>query len=73
MERRASEKLEERSPERRVLTRVSGERSTRQSDFTGEKAFKLYDTFGLPLDFIQDACRDVGVEFDQDGFERAMA
>ncbi len=36
------------------------------------KAFKLYDTFGLPLDFIQDAVRDAGIEFDQAGFDRAM-
>jgi alanyl-tRNA synthetase len=41
--------------------------------YPGEKAFKLYDTFGLPLDFIQDACRDQGVGFDQAGFDRALA
>ena len=40
---------------------------------SGEKAFKLYDTFGMPLDFIQDACRDQEVGFDQSGFDRAMA
>jgi len=40
--------------------------------YSGEKAFKLYDTFGLPLDFIQDAARDAGIEFDQSGFDRAM-
>ena len=39
---------------------------------SGEKAFKLYDTFGMPLDFMQDAARDQGIEFDQDGFDRAM-
>ena len=38
----------------------------------GANAFKLYDTFGMPLDFIQDAARDRGVEFDQKGFDRAM-
>ena len=27
----------------------------------GEEAFKLYDTFGMPLDFIQDAARDQGI------------
>ncbi len=41
--------------------------------YPGARAFKLYDTFGLPLDFIQDACRDQGIEFDQAGFDRAMA
>jgi alanyl-tRNA synthetase len=39
---------------------------------TGEDAFKLYDTFGMPLDFMQDAARDQGIEFDQAGFDRAM-
>jgi alanyl-tRNA synthetase len=41
--------------------------------YPGEKAFKLYDTFGLPLDFIEDVCRDFGVIFDRQGFDRAMA
>ncbi|MBZ5573186.1 MAG: alanine--tRNA ligase [Acidobacteriia bacterium] len=41
--------------------------------YPGEQAFKLYDTFGLPADFIQDAVRDVGLAFDQTGFDRAMA
>ena len=40
--------------------------------YNGAKAFKLYDTFGLPLDFIIDACRDQGLRFDQEGFDRAM-
>src|SRR5215472_1037244 len=38
----------------------------------GEDAFKLYDTFGMPLDFMQDAARDQGIAFDKAGFERAM-
>ena len=45
----------------------------RSYELDGEKAFELYDTFGLPLDFIQDAARDAGVAFDQAGFDRAMA
>jgi alanyl-tRNA synthetase len=39
----------------------------------GAEAFKFYDTFGLPLDFIQDAARDSLVEVDVEGFHRAMA
>ncbi len=38
----------------------------------GVSAFRLYDTFGMPLDFMQDACRDQGITFDQQGFDRAM-
>jgi alanyl-tRNA synthetase len=38
----------------------------------GKDAFKLYDTFGLPLDFIKDATRDRGVNFDELGFEQAL-
>ena len=38
----------------------------------GSDAFKLYDTFGLPLDFMLDAARDMGLEFDQRGFDSAM-
>ena len=40
--------------------------------YPGPKAFKLYDTFGLPLDFMVDAARDQGIGFDQPGFDRAM-
>jgi alanyl-tRNA synthetase len=39
----------------------------------GDRAFQLYDTFGMPLDFMQDAARDQGIRFDQAGFDRAMA
>src|SRR5437667_11220365 len=40
---------------------------------SGKAAFRLYDTFGLPLDFMQDAARDQGILFDQEGFDRALA
>jgi len=39
----------------------------------GDDAFRLYDTFGMPLDFMQDAARDQGIHFDHEGFDRAMA
>ena len=38
----------------------------------GADAFKLYDTFGMPRDFIEDACRDLGIALDGEGFDRAM-
>ncbi len=44
-----------------------------QSSFTGDRAFHLYETFGLPLDFMVDAARDAGIAFDHEGFERARA
>src|SRR5689334_523945 len=46
--------------------------SARELRYRGEDAFKLYDTFGLPFDFIMDTCRDAGVTVDVEGFERAM-
>jgi len=38
----------------------------------GESAFKLYDTYGLPRDFIEDVTRDAAVQVDWPGFDRAM-
>jgi alanyl-tRNA synthetase len=52
------------------LTRLDEEL---KGDFTGAKAFHLYETFGLPLDFMVDAARDAGVKFDEEGFEAARA
>ena len=36
--------------------------------YPGEKAFRLYDTFGLPRDFIEDVLRDNGLDVDRPGF-----
>ncbi|GJL86009.1 MAG: alanine--tRNA ligase [Micavibrio sp.] len=38
----------------------------------GDVAFKLYDTFGFPLDLTQDALRAQGIEVDTDGFDTCM-
>ncbi len=37
----------------------------------GSRAFHLYETYGMPLDFMVDAARDAGLAFDMEGFERA--
>jgi alanyl-tRNA synthetase len=41
-------------------------------EYPGEKAFRLYDTYGLPRDFIEDVCRDAHFRVDWEGFEKAM-
>ncbi len=41
-------------------------------ELSGETAFKLYDTFGFPLDLTQDALRARGLSVDVDGFNAAM-
>ncbi|MCU1322414.1 MAG: alanyl-tRNA synthetase [Acidobacteriaceae bacterium] len=38
---------------------------------SGSLAFRLYETFGMPLDFMVDAARDAGIDFDHAGFEAA--
>ncbi len=41
--------------------------------FAGKRAFHYYETYGLPFDYILDACRDSGIEVDIPGFEQARA
>ncbi|MFW6080375.1 MAG: alanine--tRNA ligase [Desulfosalsimonas sp.] len=38
----------------------------------GDVIFKLYDTFGFPVDIVRDVARDRGLELDTEGFDRAM-
>ncbi|MCL4105351.1 UNVERIFIED_CONTAM: hypothetical protein GTU68_055482 [Idotea baltica] len=42
------------------------------ADLPGGAAFKLYDTYGFPLDLTQDALREKGRAVDTDGFDAAM-
>ncbi len=51
---------------------ISNTRGTSSQSLDGESAFKLYDTFGLPRDFIEDVTRDAGIKVDWRGFDRAM-
>ncbi len=43
-----------------------------EADLPGDAAFKLYDTYGFPLDLTQDALREKGRGVDTDGFDAAM-
>lgn len=43
-----------------------------QSVFSGEAAFKLYDTFGFPLDLTEDMLREKGIRVDLAAFEACM-
>jgi alanyl-tRNA synthetase len=52
------------------LTKVAG---TKSKVLGGDIAFRLYDTFGVPLDFIEDTAATQGITIDKEGYERAMA
>ncbi len=45
---------------------------TEGAELSGETAFKLYDTYGFPLDLTQDVAREAGCAVDADGFDAAM-
>lgn len=44
----------------------------RGDKFSGETAFKLYDTYGFPLDLTEDALRPRGIAIDKAAFDSAM-
>jgi alanyl-tRNA synthetase len=52
---------------------LASKHDTATVTYPGDKAFHLYETYGLPLDFMVDAARDQGLEFDLTGFEAARA
>jgi alanyl-tRNA synthetase len=51
------------------IAKVSG---TRSKTLAGEVAFRLYDTFGVPYEFIEDTAATQGIAVDQAGYETAM-
>jgi alanyl-tRNA synthetase len=57
----------------RVLAKVSEEtRQQGERRIPGEEVFKLYDTYGFPLDLAEEIVRDQDLALDLEGFERAM-
>jgi alanyl-tRNA synthetase len=58
-------------PQRVDLSQKRSELS-RKMTYSGELAFKLFDTYGLPRDFVDDVCRDAGIPVSWDEFDRAM-
>jgi len=47
-------------------------KNTREAGITGEFAFKLYDTYGFPLDIVNDVAEKHGVTVDEPGFMACM-
>ena len=47
--------------------------NTQEVQLPGNRAFHLYETYGLPLDFMVDADTMLGIEFDDEGFENATS
>lgn len=43
-----------------------------EKSFNGNIAFKLYDTYGFPLDLTQDMLRELGLDVDMKNFEKCM-
>ena len=57
----------------RGLTLLDEELANLQGDtLDGETAFRLYDTYGFPVDLTADVCRERGLKVDEAGFEQAM-
>ena len=58
----------------RLLTETLAElKAQGHSDVPGALMFKLYDTYGFPVDIVRDVVRDEGMTLDMAGFDAAMA
>ncbi|HEY7533286.1 MAG TPA: alanine--tRNA ligase, partial [Nitrospiraceae bacterium] len=51
---------------------IAKTRSANQKVLAGADVFKLYDTYGFPLDLIGEACREQGLSVDERGFNQAI-
>ena len=51
---------------------IAGVKAEGKSEIPGEEAFRLFDTFGFPLDLTQLICREQDMTVDEPGFNREM-
>ncbi len=51
---------------------VRDAKADRRGSLDGERIFKLYDTYGFPLDLIEDTAREHGLGADLEGFQHAL-
>jgi alanyl-tRNA synthetase len=51
---------------------IAKARSTGNKVLTGPDVFKLYDTYGFPMDLMGEACREQGMTLDEAGFDQAI-
>jgi alanyl-tRNA synthetase len=51
---------------------IAKTRAAGQTVLAGTDVFKLYDTYGFPMDLIQEACREQQMSVDQQGFDHAI-
>ncbi len=54
----------------KVLTQI---KTHNQTVLAGRVAFRLYDTFGFPVEFTEEICREQGLTVDKAGFEKAFS
>jgi alanyl-tRNA synthetase len=56
----------------RVGEAASRARQRHESVLSGETVFRLYDTYGIPIEVIEEIASDEGVALDREGFERLL-
>ena len=57
-----------------ILEEMLSELKTENKEvLAGKDAFRLYDTYGFPLDLTEDIAAEAGIRVDQEGFEKEMA